>query len=317
MAFNVAALGDYTREHEGELVTSILFKAKTQSVIQEMGNVQTGIKSSEQINQLDTDAVFQTGGTCGFNASGATAFTQRQITVGKIKVHEALCPKDLEAKWTQKGLQLGTPQDMGDFEQMYLEKKADRISSQLETAIWQGDTLSGNVNLNKFDGLLKITDAAVGVVDANAAPYYAGGPLSGGVTAATAINVFDAVFKAIPPEILDRPDVRVFCGWDVFRTWMVALKNANYFHYTGDNANGELTIPGTNIKVIAVNGLNGTDYVWATYMENVFLGTDLMNEEEKVELFWAKEADQLRFMAEWKLGVQFAFPQHVIKFDAA
>jgi hypothetical protein len=30
-----------------------------------------------------------------------TAFTQRNITVGAVKVEETLCPKTLEAKWMQ------------------------------------------------------------------------------------------------------------------------------------------------------------------------------------------------------------------------
>jgi hypothetical protein len=42
----------------------------------------------------------------------------------------------------------------------------------------------------------------------------------------------------------------------------------------------------------------------------------MLNEEERFELFWAKEADELRFMAEWKYGIQFAFPDKVVKFIA-
>ena len=54
--------------------------------------------------------------------------------------------------------------DSVPFEQEYSEKKAKTIAAQLETALWQGDTASGNVNLNKFDGLVKLIGAATGVV---------------------------------------------------------------------------------------------------------------------------------------------------------
>ena len=72
MAFNVAALTDYVREIEGDLVSSLVIAPKTAQVIAAEGNIQAGIKSTEKINILDTDAAFQAGGTCGFAASGTT-----------------------------------------------------------------------------------------------------------------------------------------------------------------------------------------------------------------------------------------------------
>ncbi len=108
MAFNVAALADYTEQNEALLVTSSVLGAKTASLIKSAGNVMVGVKSAETINIMDTDAIFQSGGSCGFTASGSTTFTQRTVTVGKIKVNEALCPKDLEAKYLQKALPTGS-----------------------------------------------------------------------------------------------------------------------------------------------------------------------------------------------------------------
>ena len=73
----------------------------------------------------------------------------------------------------------------------------------------------------------------------------------------------------------------------------------------------------SSIKVIAVNGLNGTNDVYAMRLSNLFLGTDLLNEEEKFEIFYAKEADQVRFVSQFKMGVNFAFPDEVVKFILA
>ncbi len=56
--------------------------------------------------------------------------------------------------------------DSVPFEQEFADKKAKTIAAQLETSIWQGDTDSVNVNLNKFDGLVKLIGAASGVVEA-------------------------------------------------------------------------------------------------------------------------------------------------------
>ena len=317
MAFNVSALADYTEQNEALLVTSSVLGAKTAQLIKSAGNVMVGVKSSETINIMDTDAIFQSGGSCGFTASGSTTFTQRTVTVGKIKVNEALCPKDLEAKYLQKALPTGSMYDSIPFEQEFSEKKAKRIAAQLETALWQGDTDSANVNLNKFNGLVKLIGAASGVVAANDSTYISGAPLSS-ITAANVISIFDGVYKAIPAQVVAADDMTIFCGQDVFRTYTIALKNENMFHYTVDaKADSEFVLPGTSIKVVAVAGLNGTNKVYALRLSNLFLGTDLLNEEEKFEIFYAKEADQVRFVSEFKMGVNIAFPDEVVKFILA
>jgi hypothetical protein len=317
MGFDVSALSNYTKENEALLVTSSVLGAKTASLIKSAGNVMVGVKSSEKINIMDTDAIFQDGASCGFNASGSTTFTQRTVTPGKIKVNESLCPKDLEAKYLQKALPTGSSYDSVPFEQEYSEKKAKTIAAQLETASWTGDTTSGNVNLNKFDGFVKLIGAASGVVAANASTYISGAPLSS-ITAANVISIFDGVYQAIPAKVVAADDMTIFCGQDLFRTYTIALKNANSFSYSVDvKADAEFILPGTTIKVIAVAGLNGTNKVYAMRLSNMFLGTDLLNEEEKFEIFYAKEADQVRFVSQFKFGVNIAFPDEVVKFILA
>ena len=317
MAFDVSALAAYTEQNEALLVTDSVLGAKTAALIKSAGNVMVGVKSAETINIMDTDAIFQAGGSCGFTASGSTTFTQRTVTVGKIKVNESLCPKDLEAKYLQKALPTGSMYDSIPFEQEFADKKAKTIAAQLETALWQGDTTSGNTNLSKFDGLVKLIGAATGVVAANVSTYISGAPLST-ITAGNVISIFDGVYQAIPAQVVAADDMTIFCGQDVFRTYTVALKNANQFHYSIDvKADSEFVLPGTPIKVIALQGLNGTNKVYAMRISNLFLGTDLLNEEEKFEIFYAKEADQVRFVSEFKMGVNVAFPDEIVKFILA
>jgi hypothetical protein len=260
---------------------------------------------------MDTDAIFQSGGTCGFNASGSTTFTQRTVTVGKIKVNESLCPKDLEAKYLQKALPEGSRYDSIAFASDYTDKKAARIASQLETAIWQGSTGSANVNLNKFQGL--VTLIGTSAVEANNATYYGGTATA--ITTANVVAIFDALYKAIPATVVDKDDMTIWCGMDVFRTYTIALKNANMYNYAFDGkANSEFFLPGTPIKVVATPGLNGTNKIYAIRLSNMFLGTDLLNEEERFELFYAKEADQVRFVSEFKMGVNVAFLDEIASF---
>jgi hypothetical protein len=380
MAFSVGTLANYTDEQRFPLIRKAVLSAKTASLL----TLQAGVKSAAAINILESDAVFQADG-CGFNASGTTALTQRVITVGAIKVQEALCPKTLEAKYIQTQLAPGSMYDSIPFEQIYAEEKADQIAKAVEVALWQGDLASGTANLNKFDGLLKVIDGAYSAANVNAqkivgtvattsgsatvtgtstlfsSQVVAGDKLVIGantytvsvVTSNTAITltanaaasvsgitakvvkaasdffatpvtsitvsnvvaIIDAVYKAIPVEVLDKEDTFIACGTDVFRLFTIALKTANLYHYNADAINFELFIPGTNIKLVALNGLNGTSRIIAGRKSNMFMGVDLMNEEEKFEIFFAKEADEVRLMCAFKLGTQVAFPSQIANFE--
>ena len=316
MGFSLGTLTPYVEQNEALLVASSVLGAKTQSLIQAQGNVMTGVKSKETINIMDTNAIFQAGGTCGFTTSGTTSVTQREVEVGKIKVMESICPKDLEAYYLQKALPAGSSYDTIAFAREYTDRKAAKIAAQLEKAVWQGDKNSVDVNLNKFDGIIELVkDASTAIVNANTATYYSGAPATA-IDDTTVVNIFDAVYKAIPAEVVDKDDVKIFCGMDVFRTLTIKIKNANLFHYQVDAApNTSFFLPGTQIEVVGTPGLNGTNKVYAMRLSNLFLGVDLMHDEDRFELFFAKEADEVRFVSEFKIGVNFAFPQEIVKFE--
>jgi len=314
MSFSVGTLANYTKENEQLLVASSVLGSKTASLIKEAGTVMVGVKSAETINIMDTDAIFQDGSSCGFNASGLTSFTQRTVTVGKIKVNEALCMKDLEAKYLQKALPAGSMYDSMVFSEEFSKRKTEKIASQLEKALWQGSTGSVDVNLNKFNGLISlINSAGAAVVNANSVALH--GVVETAITDANVISIFDDIYKAIPAQVVDKDDIAIFCGMDTFRTYTVKLKSSNLFHYKYDEAaNGQFFLPGTNVRVIAVQGLNGTGDIVASRISNFYIGTDLLNEEERFEIFYAKEADQVRFVSEFKMGINFAFPDEIVKF---
>jgi len=314
MSFSVGTLANYTKENEQLLVASSVLGSKTASLIKEAGTVMVGVKSAETINIMDTDAIFQDGSSCGFNASGLTSFTQRTVTVGKIKVNEALCMKDLEAKYLQKALPAGSMYDSMVFSEEFSKRKTEKIASQLEKALWQGSTGSVDVNLNKFNGLISlINSAGAAVVNANSVALH--GVVETAITDANVISIFDDIYKAIPAQVVDKDDIAIFCGMDTFRTYTVKLKSSNLFHYKYDEAaNGQFFLPGTNVRVIAVQGLNGTNDIVASRISNFYIGTDLLNEEERFEIFYAKEADQVRFVSEFKMGINFAFPDEIVKF---
>ena len=308
MAFNVTGLTNYTNEVSTELVVRSLFGGKTAAVLQAAGQVQVGVKSAEALNILASDVFFQQDG-CGFTASGNTNFTQRVITVGKIKVEEDLCPKTLETKWLQTQMVPGSPESV-PFEEQIGQEKASRIARLLEVAMWQGDTATSNTNpnTNRFDGFNKIIDGV------------SGSTIAGNTSSATAITVanvedlIDNMYNAAPADIADAEDLVLFVGNDVFKRYTTALRNSNLFHYAADTSGMEIVIPATNVRMIAVGGLNGTNRMYLGRLSNFFVGTDLANEEEDFKFWFSLDNDIVRFRATMKYGVQIAFPDQLVRF---
>lgn len=311
MAFNVSALSNYTNEQSTELVLKSLFGSKTASILQAAGQVQVGVKSAEALNILTSDIYFQTDG-CGFTSSGNTTFSQRNITVGKIKVEEELCPKTLEAKWMQTQIAAGSPTSV-PFEEQIGQDKANNIAKLLEVAMWQGDTATTNTNpnTNKFDGFIKLIDAA-------SASTVAGNTSSAtAITTANVEDLIDNIYNVIPADIADASDLVLWVGIDTFKKYTTALRNSNLFHYAADSEGMEIMIPATNVKMIATGGLNGTNRMFLARLSNLFLGTDLANEAEEYKFWYSVDNDIVRFRATMKYGVQFAFPDQIVQFKLA
>jgi hypothetical protein len=318
MAFNLSALGAYTKQSIEPLLMSAIFVAKTQDLIKSKGRILTGVKGPQAIPIFDTDAVFQLD-ACGYNPSGTTAFTQRTITPGKIKIEETLCPKDLEAYFTSEALKAGsTYEDFGNatFEAAYLERKNEKISAQLETAIWQGDTASSTQNLNRFDGLIKLIDAG-SPVDGNVSGFTGVATITQ-ITPSNVIAAVKGVKNAIPAALKGMTDVVIFCGYDVYDMYVDAGITANLFHYNfNDNSNyGGLKVPGTGIMLEAVHGLDGTGDMYATRMSNVIMGVDVISEPESYDLWYSKDNNEVRSRVAFKMGVNVAFTSEVVKFKS-
>jgi hypothetical protein len=311
MAFNVTGLTNYTNEQSTELVIKSLFGSKTAAVLQAAGQVQVGVKSAEALNILSSDVFFQNDG-CGYTASGNTTFSQRVITVGKIKVEETLCPKTLEAKWMQTQIAPGSPEAV-PFEEQIGSEKASRIAKLLEVSMWQGDTATSNTNpnTNRFDGFNKIIDAA------------SASTVAGNTSSATAITVanieglVDDMYNVIPADIAEAEDLVLFVGIDTFKKYTTALRNSNLFHYAADSEGMEILIPATNVRMIAVGGLSGTNRMFLARLSNMFVGTDLANEEEEYRFWYSQDNDEVRFRATMKYGVQIAFPDQLVQFTLA
>lgn len=314
MAFSVSTLGNFTDETQTKLLVRTLYEPKTADLIGAAGNIIPGIKSAKALPILETTIQPQDD-ACGWQASGTTAFTQRTLTVGSGVFMDALCPVTLETKFTQIGLKAGHPEDLGVFSEQIATEISDSIKDWIEGKIWTGNAS----NAGEWDGFCTILTA---LEFGGAGDPIEGNPTTGGgwtqLTSLTTSNIDEAVEKIyalLPNKVLGKSDVVCWMGEDSFRLALLNLKAANLFHYTPEAAtNMQMVWPGTNMKLIGVPGLNGTNKLVAGRVNNFFLGTDLADEEETFDMWYSKDNREVRYEVTYKYGCQVAFPTEIVYF---
>lgn len=290
----MTSLTAYVEQRRLPLIKEAVLKAKSASLF----NLQTDIKTSAALNLLSTAIQFGDGLACGWNEAGTQTLSQRILATGNIKINMAYCDKEMLKYWTQYQVRVAAGQKTLPFEEDFVNAVVENVKAAIETAIWQGDTASETNNLKYFDGLLKILKDAAGTVDVT-------------ITGTSAYDDIMAVYNAIPEKVLDGASILV--GSDTFRKFIQELVAKNYYHYSGENLNGEIMLPGSQVKVIAVNGLNGTDKIVAGQLDkNFFYGCDMMNDEEKFELWYSQDFREFRLAIEFNAGVQVAFPDEAV-----
>ena len=289
--YDVSALGAYTKDSADK--NSVLYKHIAEGDSAKFFPIQSGIKSTENIHLIETSPVWQAQ-ACGFTASANTAFSNTSLSVAKIGIYMDWCEKDLESKYTQLSMKAGSDLDMLTFEQQITEEILMKNRFKKERAIWLGNTLSTDQDLIHFDGIVKKL-AADGTVTS----------ITPGVwsvaNARTRMQEFSA---GLTNDMLNNQTGKVFMGSSEYRDYRLSMINANLFHNDGK---GALMLEGTDLEIVPVVSLSGTKKIYYIPTEYQFIGTDLANEFETFSLEYAKEARKIRFILEFKLGVQHVF----------
>lgn len=286
MAINVNGLETYVDEQRLPLIKKAVLGGKSVG----MFNLQTGVKKSAALNLINVTPTLQAGG-CGFNAQGDATLSQRVINTELLKVNMEFCDKDLLAYWAGYEVKVGAGKEQLPFEEYLTSAVIEGINEKVENLVWQGDKSKGA----EFDGILTIL-ADEGVVAAQGTGAY---------------GAIKAAYSAIPVAVL--PKATIFVGADIFRSYMLEMVEKNFYHYAADGADvQEFIVPGTNTKVVAVNGLNGTNKVVAADPANLFYGCDMLDDAETFDLFYSKDNRAFRLVVEFNGGTQVAYPNEVV-----
>lgn len=296
MALDVTALGNYVEQKRLPLIAKSFLRGRTIDLVQ----LETGVLQDTALNLVSASVEFGDGASCGWDPTDGVALSQRILKPTFLKVNQTFCDKDLLKKWASYEVRLAAGREELPFEEKFMDEIANAISESIERLVWQGDSQNAGGDIEP-DGFLKILGAqGSGVISVTFAQ------------GTTAYNKIKAVYNAIPANIVDKEDTVIFVGEDTYRSYIQDLVAANLYHFDPDYKDGEYRLPGTSIRVIAVNGLNGTGKIVAGRLSNFFYGVGAEDDKDTFDFWYSKDNREFRLAVYFAIAVQVAYPNEIV-----
>lgn len=299
----------FTDELKEKLLAKMVFEGRTAELVK----VIPGVKRAITLNLLANTAV-PTTATCGWTPDPSKQYVnldQKELAVLPLEVKDAICPKDFEQLYL--GMYMRNNKEV-PFEELIADSYVNKVKNYNEKLIWDGD------GTNK--GLLELINLDANVIDAT----------SDVAGASTAIEAVNALIANATPDILMHSDKVLLTSYAFYNAYASELRAANLYiqpnYQNGEGANYEMYIPGTDIRLIAIAGMdnlvnstiaagyavNGVKQpMILTYADNIVLGTDMLNDEEMFDMWYSRDNDEVRVNIQYKLGWNFYFSDHIVR----
>lgn len=282
----------YIDESKEQLIARTVLGSKTIGLASLMG----GVKGKTALNYLDTDVVLQDASECGWNPTSSNEISRRYVEPAYLGVQMEFCDKNFLNTYAAYKLRIAAGQKTLPYAEDFIASVIDNVNESLEKMVWQGD--SSNTGATEFDGYLKLAK------DASATT----------LTYAEGSSVWSAikeVYMAVPERAI-KEDLAIFVGADTFRAFVQELVAANLYHYNPNDEPLEYRLPGTDVRVIAVHGLDGTGTIFASRLSNLIFATDMLGDKEVVDFWYSKDDQIFKLNIEFMAGVQIVFPDEVV-----
>lgn len=292
MAFNTTNLQEYVNLRSKEIAIKAVMTPTTAKLLATSGNSASGLKPGlHAILKMSQDVNFQSGAGCGRNPGSAVTLSDKNMEVVAIADFLNICPKTLYS--TFYSLMLSQGQDPegeldSQFANYIIDNRNALIAAAIEKLIWQGDkTITGASNLKQIDGLLKQ------IVAGGTGTYIALADASADI-----IVKLQNDWLAMPEEVKNQEDFRVFISETDYNKYLVATANKNYF-----NPADPYKIFGTTATMVPTPGLNGTGKIVMARLSDLAYGVDGVNDSDSASFRYSMETEQQYLDYRFALGV--------------
>jgi len=258
--YDLSALPTYNSYGSDMLIKSILGLT-----LPKYSTIRPNLKgTTEKVGFVTNDVVLQDL-SCGFDPTGDTVQNLVTIDLCNKKVNQQLCPYDLYDTYLSQSLTNANFQESVPFEETILTDISNRISNSVEKQLFLNATGGSSLGGASYTGAC-FNGVGATITEGNGANRIA----YSAATASNGLDVFTAIYEAIPSNVLHRDDLVIYCSYSNYRGLVSSMRNSSYVNlFTMDAAGaaaGEewsLILPGTNVRVIPTVGLEGISAYFA------------------------------------------------------
>lgn len=257
--------------------------------------IQSGVKNVAEIALVNTDVILQDGSSgCGWSVSGDTTFSARYITAPTWKINQSWCSKVLQNSSKSAKVKIAAGNEQLPFESQIMSDITKKINLEAGKKVFL-DPTNGIIPILLADGGIAISGSTL--------------------TTATIKGQVDAVYAAIPDNVLDK--AIIYMGQGTLRMYVMALQALNLFAGAPELGANQIYYPGSATLIKGIAELNNTDYILALNPEHSFIGVDLENDREVFLVGLDEKTGEHYLRVEFNLGAQVAFPgENVVRYTA-
>lgn len=187
---------------------------------------------------------------------------------------------------------------------------SNRTANKIELQLWRNTTASGGTEYNNqcFNGISALITSGAGATQI----------AWSAVTAQNGLDVATQVYQNLPENVLNKEDLTMFVGYDVFRAIVSSMRNNSYINLFDFSEGGMqqgpaswgVMLPASNVRIVPTQGLTSQNKIVCGPAKNILVG---MNAEAyTVKSMYDPFADEIKVNIHATYGVGVAFPDEFV-----
>lgn len=265
------------------------------------------VKSKIKLAYSDLGNILQAD-DCSFSATGEGTLNQKTMEVCDLKVNLEYCATTFEANYLSLQLRAGSnneevmPSSYADFVVNYV---AEKVASDLELTMFQGNTATASYPYNLCDGLVKLLTNDSDVIDVAAT--------ASSITSSNVVGELNRILEAVPAQVRQQPNFKIFVSQQI----AFAYKQAQASTQGGLFLVGDKELNYLGFRLIPTSGLLAKQAV-AFNSDKVFFLTDLTSDWDEIIIIPQRNisgARTERFATSLKFGVNYLYGNEIVLYS--
>jgi hypothetical protein len=300
------ALTDNTT-FEGRDAEGFFKKVLTTGVAKNEVSLLPNVKSKIKLAYSDLGDILQ-GDNCSFDAAGEGSLNQKTMEVEELKVNLEYCATTFEANYLSLQLRAGSNNEEvmpASYAEFVVDYVAEKVASDLELTMFQGDTGTASYPLNLADGLVKQLTADSDVIDVSAT--------ASAIDATNVIGELNRVLEEVPAQVRQQSNFKIFVSQEI----AFAYKQAQAATTGGLFMVGDKELNYLGFRLIPTSGLLAKQMI-AANTDKVFFLTDLTSDWEDIIIIPQRNisgARTERFATSLKFGINYLYGEEIVLYS--